>query len=498
MRLRYIGHAGVTIEAAARRIVCDPWWNGPAFAGRWFQYPPPRPEIADAEKADFIFVSNGHEDHLHVPTLRTMRKDATVLIPHLADRTLRDVFHTLGFRRVLELRHGRKQNLAPGLDVTVYRVQESSILVVEGAGRTLVNVNDALNMAPRHVVDHVCTLLRARHPHIDTALVGYTGSHWLPGCIRLEDGATADMTVHEEAGVEGFVRVAERLHARTVLPIGGSQVFVDEAMQWINTARLRAASPCDELRWRAGTGIQTHWLVPGDRVVGDHIRPVGGGRPAPEEFAALVRSTFALAISEQHERVEDADLRLSRLQAELESNVTKRARHVLRQGGCLGLRIDVRDVPGASFWIAAAAHESRVERSDAAPGGIPRPAPVVLAAPLAVLEVLATQDYGDECILQGCGATLQLHEDDLHEAWTVLALLGRRPLPPRRRDRCVAWLRSPRRMWEAWRAAALWRELRAQLHAGEAWAAPAPDALESVLWTGGARQQEPAAPLPSA
>ena len=76
MRLRYIGHASVTIETAARRIVCDPWWNGPAFAGGWLQYPLPRPEIADSEKVDFIFVSHGHEDHLHVPTLRTLRKDA--------------------------------------------------------------------------------------------------------------------------------------------------------------------------------------------------------------------------------------------------------------------------------------------------------------------------------------------------------------------------------------------------------------------------------------
>jgi len=478
MRIRYIGHASVTIEAAARRIVCDPWWNGPAFAGRWFQYPLPRPEVADSEKADFIFVSHGHEDHLHVPTLRTMRKEAVALVPQLADTSLRDVFATLGFTRVVELRHGEKRRLAPALDVTLYRVHDDSILVVEADGRTLVNVNDALNMAPRHVIDHVCGLIRARHPHLDIALVGYGAPDWLPACIRLEDGVKADMTAREQAAAEGFAYVAQRLHAATTLPIGGSQVFVDDDAQWINAARLRAPSPCDELRRQAGPEVQTHWLAPGDRVVGDQIRPMGGRRPTEDEVDVLVRSVFSMAISEHRQTVDASEPRLERLLEALHQNASSRARHVLAAGDTLSVRIDVRDVPGTSFWVQATPREARAVRCDRL-----RLAPQVLEAPLAILEALATQDYGDECITQGCGATLRLREVDLQHAPALIALLGRRPLPPRRRDRCVAWLRAPRRMWQAWRAAAHWRELAARLRAGETWAAPAPEGLDPALWT---------------
>lgn len=478
MRIRYIGHASLTIEAAARRIVCDPWWNGPAFAGRWFQYPLPRPEIADSEKADFIFVSHGHEDHLHVPTLRTMRKDAVALVPQLADTSLRDVFITLGFTRVMELRHGEKRHLAPALDVTLYRVHDDSILVVEADGRTLVNVNDALNMAPRHVVDHVCGLIRARHPHIDIALVGYGAPHWLPGCIRLANDAKADLTAREQSAAEGFAYVAQRLCAATTLPIGGSQVFVDDDAQWINAARLRASSPCDELRRQAGPDVQTHWLVPGDRVVGDQIRPMGGPRPTEDEVDVLVRSVFSMAISEHRQTVDASEPRLERLLEALQHNVSSRARRVIAAGDALAVRIDVRDVPGISFCVRATAQEASAVHCDRL-----RLAPLVLEAPLAILEALATQDYGDECITQGCGATLRLRECDLQQAPVVLALLGRRPLPPRRRDRCVAWLRAPRRMWQAWRAAAHWRELAAQVRAGEVWATPDPDGLDPALWT---------------
>lgn len=480
MRLRYIGHSSVTIETAARRIVCDPWWSGPAFAGQWFQYPLPRPEIADIEKADFIFVSQGHEDHLHVPTLRTLRKEAVVLIPEMPDTTLRDVFTTLGFRHIVELRHGHKRTVAPGLHVTAYRVHDSSILVVEGGGRTLVNINDALALAPRHVIDHVCSMIRTDHPHIDTALIGCAARQWLPGCIQLEDGSRADMTAREQAAVDCFVEVAQRLCATTTLPIGGSQVFVGDDVQWINAARLRATSPCDALRRHPGTATQTHWLVPGDRVVGDHIRPTGGRRATAGDVDFQVQSVLSMAIAGHREGIDAGENRLARLLDALGANVAARARYVLERGDALALRIDVRDVAGMSFDVRATARHATIE-----PCAPQHPAPIVLSAPLAILETLATQDYGDECILQGCGAQLQLRESDLPQAGRVLTLLGRRPLAARRRDRGVAWMRAPRRMWRAWRATAHWRELAARLRAGDVWAAPSPDPLDPALWTAG-------------
>src|SRR5262249_7578746 len=120
MHVRYIGHASVSIDVAGRRILCDPWWSGPAFGGRWLQYPPPQPRPNEAQHADFLSLSDGHDDHLHVATLRPVRRGATVLLPRFADTALRDFLRSLGFHDIRELADGVRTPIAPGLCATAY------------------------------------------------------------------------------------------------------------------------------------------------------------------------------------------------------------------------------------------------------------------------------------------------------------------------------------------------------------------------------------------
>jgi L-ascorbate metabolism protein UlaG (beta-lactamase superfamily) len=35
MRITFIGHASLLIEANRLNIVSDPWWNGPCFGAQW-------------------------------------------------------------------------------------------------------------------------------------------------------------------------------------------------------------------------------------------------------------------------------------------------------------------------------------------------------------------------------------------------------------------------------------------------------------------------------
>ena len=104
MHIRYIGHAGLALDVAGQHLLCDPWWNGPAYTGQWQAYPLPRFEKADLEGADFIYISHGHEDHLHIPTLRSIDKRAAILIPKHRDPGLRDSLQSMGFARSLSLR----------------------------------------------------------------------------------------------------------------------------------------------------------------------------------------------------------------------------------------------------------------------------------------------------------------------------------------------------------------------------------------------------------
>jgi hypothetical protein len=152
----------------------------------------------------------------------------------------------------------------------------------------------------------------------------------------------------------------------------------------------------------------------------------------------------AVAERRQHRVVEPG--RLDALEAALGANARRRAARVLRDCAPLRCRIDLRDVPEISFLVDADARGAEVSRCDRL-----HLAPLVLSTRLEVLEALAHQDCGDEAIRLGGGATLQLRRRDLPLREPLVALLGRRPLPPSRGESAVAWLRDPRRALESWR-----------------------------------------------
>jgi hypothetical protein len=462
MHIRYIGHAGLALDVAGQHLLCDPWWNGPAYTGQWQAYPLPRFEKADLESADFIYISHGHEDHLHIPTLRSIDKRAALLIPKHRDPGLRDSLQSMGFARVIEIGHGQQMRLAPGLLATIYLNKEDSILVLQGDGRTLVNANDALHASPRHIVDHLCRQIRARHPRIDTLLLGYSGASWFPNCIQITDDQGYDATERERIFTQSFAYVTRQLEPRTVLPIGSGWVLLEERLRWINDVRFRSPSPAEELHRQGAHQIACHPLQPGDRLLDDLFMPASGGRPTAEEVEADLHRLFPAGLAEMRLRLEPDEERLEKVRQALHANASQRGRRLLRDGQRLLCRIDLRDVPGVSFLVDCERRNVHVQRCDRL-----RLAPLVLTTRLAVLEALATQTYGYESISIGYGATLQLRRGDLEMRTTLLGLLGRKPLPPTRMEALVMWLRSPWRSFDTRRRDLHWEHLAVRLRKGE-------------------------------
>lgn len=462
MHIRYIGHASIAIDVAGKHLVCDPWWNGPAYTGQWYHYPLPKVEAVDTESVDFIYISHGHEDHLHVPTLRHMSKCASVVIPRFRDAGMRDFLRSLGFASIIEIGHGETRQLSPGLMATMYINKEDSILVLEGDGRTLVNGNDALHASSRHVIDHFCDQILARHPRVDTLLLGYGGASWFPNCIQITDDVSYDAAMREQVFAENFAYIARRLGARLALPFAASFVLLEDRLRWLNDVRFNMPSPCEELRRQGGFDVRTHFLMPGDRILDDQIQSAGGVRPAAESAAAEIDRAFAMPIAELRQRQELDEERMQRLLRALEANAAARAGRILSRGQRLLCRIDLRDLPEYSILVDCDPERSRITRCDRL-----RLVPMVLTTRLAVLEALATQDYGFESVSIGYGATLQLRRRDLALRQPLLAVLGRKPLPPTRLERLWAFLRAPWREFQVWRGDLHWNRLALRMRRGE-------------------------------
>lgn|SRR6266436_576637 len=94
MRITFVGHASLLIEANGLRIPSDPWWNGPCFGAQWWPYPMPYVQAVRDKRVDYVYVSHGHHDHFHPPTLRLFG-DAKILVA--AGSELTAALRNLGF-----------------------------------------------------------------------------------------------------------------------------------------------------------------------------------------------------------------------------------------------------------------------------------------------------------------------------------------------------------------------------------------------------------------
>lgn len=423
MRIRSVGHACLEIESSGLRIVSDPWWAGPAYTRQWQPWPTPRPAGLDERAIDYLYLSHGHEDHLHVPTLRTLRRGATVLVPEFLAGSMGDFLRDeLGFCDVLELRHGRTVTLRRGLKVTCYVNLSDSMLVIEDGDRVLVNANDALHASPPAVIDHFCRLLRSRHPAIDTLFVGFSGASWFPNCLRLpgkNDRAVA--RAREELFTDNFVRIAAELRPRVACAYAASFILADPALRWINDVKLEVAAPDVVFRRRhPSSGTRAHLLLPDDLLDGLEVIPGGTPRPSRETLDEALATTLRGAVEHASQLAPLPPDALRDLVARLDLRVQANAAR-LRRGAAFEVELRLRDNPGLAVrvtWDGRSAHAAL---------GPPRRAAASLELRAEILEAALHDDCGLESIVIGYGAVATLEApEQLARVYDLLHLLSPR------------------------------------------------------------------------
>nr|XP_054767685.1 cytidine monophosphate-N-acetylneuraminic acid hydroxylase-like [Lytechinus pictus] len=73
VKVTYFTHACMELNLGGTLMFTDPWLTGPAFArGWWLLHEPPANWLDRLAKADFIYISHVHSDHLSYPTLELL------------------------------------------------------------------------------------------------------------------------------------------------------------------------------------------------------------------------------------------------------------------------------------------------------------------------------------------------------------------------------------------------------------------------------------------
>ncbi len=240
MRITSIGHAGMLVETAAGRIVCDPWFT-PAYFASWFPFPDNSAYGAQADPAgirdaEYLFVSHLHHDHYDPRWLaENMSKDTTVLLPDYQVPDLRDELEKLGFRNFVQTRNREVTELPGGLRILIDALitptdgplGDSGIAIDDGEVR-IFNQNDARPVDDGAVAGFASGDNGHSGPY-DAHFLQYSGAIWYPMVYDFPERMKATVGRRKrENGMARALRYVDQYDAKQVFPFAGPPCFLDE------------------------------------------------------------------------------------------------------------------------------------------------------------------------------------------------------------------------------------------------------------------------------
>jgi UDP-MurNAc hydroxylase len=216
MKFQIVGHACLCVEASGKRLVVDPWIQGSVYWDAWWHCPEP---VFDEElfRADFIYLTHWHFDHIHRESLQRFDKTCHVLVPKFPVSSLPAQLRDMGFTRITEIAHGRAFPLAPGFSLTSFQIQyqDDSLCVIEADGHVLVDLNDAKPL-PR-----TWKMLQRRYPRVAFMLRSHSPAWSYPSAYTFDDPADA-IPVDKESYLKAFCAAARVLKPKYAVPFASS------------------------------------------------------------------------------------------------------------------------------------------------------------------------------------------------------------------------------------------------------------------------------------
>ena len=175
MRLHFINHACVLIEAGHTRLLCDPWLSGSAFHNGLKLLAPGSPTCVDLQPSH-LWISHEHPDHFSPRDLLTIppsdRGRVLAYYQKTSDRKVTQFLSANGFP-VCEMGDDAV-SLESDVSVRCGSVGSDSWLLVESGGSTILNMNDCLTLDP-HVLDQP----RTKIGNVDVLLTQFSYANWV-------------------------------------------------------------------------------------------------------------------------------------------------------------------------------------------------------------------------------------------------------------------------------------------------------------------------------
>lgn len=255
MKVTHVGHACILIQAKGLSVLSDPWWRGPCFSAQWWQHPQPYLEALEGQRLDYIYISHGHEDHLHFGTLKTLDRSARVLVAKSTN--LAEHIRDLGFE-VLEVDEHEERSLGHGLVCRIVPTQGGdTFMTLTDGHETVVNLNDAVHPLSKFARNRFIRRIIRCHPRIDYVFCGYGAASHFPNCY-IVPGEDRERSAEKRQLFfnHSWARIIHGLKPRFGFPFAADVVLLEDDLFWSNAPVHNVERPPEVFRR----------LYPGDRT----------------------------------------------------------------------------------------------------------------------------------------------------------------------------------------------------------------------------------------
>src|ERR1700761_6312646 len=78
-----LGNATLAFHEDGRPVLAtDPWLTGTCYFGSWaLDRPVTESELEAVRSAEYVWISHGHPDHFHIPSLALLPRGKKILLP---------------------------------------------------------------------------------------------------------------------------------------------------------------------------------------------------------------------------------------------------------------------------------------------------------------------------------------------------------------------------------------------------------------------------------
>ncbi|HRH40339.1 MAG TPA: MBL fold metallo-hydrolase [Pyrinomonadaceae bacterium] len=416
MNIEYVCHACLVIETEDLRIATDPWFSGSANCNQWFIFPKPV-NVNKLNNLDAIFISHGHEDHLHENSLRLLPKTAKVFYPYSFFGGAKEYIENLGFAEVKEAIAFRKYQVSEQTAVTFMLNSHDSIIVIESGGKVLVNINDALHSSPQKVIDFYITEIKKRWQKIDYVFSGCSGSSYFPNTMHLNGKNDFEIgQTREQLFVHNFCYIVKSLKPKIAVPFAADFVLLDDDQRWINDLRYSSAEIAEYYQKYFAETDGEPKIIPmlsGDRLENLELKPLSPYRSKLQngELNHLIEHQYATEIKQKQQRKFLAETEAESLIEEIRINVEKRKTlYQFNQLKDLKFCLRINDIAENNFfYIAFANKKTKVWRSNA----IEKDCLLTMKVNSEVLRYSIGSDWGADAISVGYGAEIHISDQKI-------------------------------------------------------------------------------------